>query len=413
VARKEHFGALVYDRERGDYIPFDDDATTLFQGARERPIAELYPQFEERLTRQSFETFVQLCRSIELLDAGGRYNGTFVAPRPLPGMLSAPLRVHLQITNQCLLRCRHCSQDTRDPLPNELSLEEIQKLFDEMAELGTCQVNLGGGEPFLRPDLLQIVRHARSRGLSVSISTTGTSVNRVLARKIAELGLKSIRVSFDGAAEKSYDYYRGLKGSYRKAMRGIKTLREVFAKTPIALHTTLMRPNASEILALARLVSKLGLNSWSLDFVKPVGIGAETPNLWLSAEEGDELFKKLGKITETTNVPLKMAHFPYKGQQSGSQAFGYRCLGANLFVFVSANGSVAPCSFTCRQFPAGNIRRKSLRQIWAESEMFRKFRQGVAGPQACAFCMRSASASVPDVKYDAHAFVMPTATAES
>lgn len=412
LVRKEHFGALVYDRERGDYIPFDADAATLFAHARERPIDDAYPLIEQRLSRQSFETFVQLCRSIDLLDAEGRLAGEFAIERPLPGMLSAPLRVHLQITNQCLMRCRHCSQDTRDPLPNELSLEEIKRLLDEMADMGTCQVTLAGGEPFLRPDLLQIVRHARGRGLSVSLSTTGTSVNRVLAKKIAELGLKSVRVSFDGAAEKSYDYYRGVKGAYRKAMRGLKTLRELFPKTPIVLHTTLMRPNTSELLALARLVQKLGLNTWSLDFLKPVGLGAEQRGLWLASNEGEDVVRRLGKIVESFDVPLKMAHFPYKGPNpSGSTVFGYRCQGANLFTFISANGSVAPCSFTCRPFPAGNIRRKTLHEIWSDSEMFRRFRQGVAGPEACGFCMKAASATVPGTKTDDQAFVMPTATA--
>lgn len=384
----------------------------LFEQALHRPIAEAYPLIEQRLTRQSFDTFVQLCRSIDLIDADGRLAGEFADPHPLDGMLSAPLRVQLQVTNQCLMRCRHCSQDTRDALPNELSLEEIKHLIDEMAAMGTCQVMLGGGEPFLRPDLLQIVKHARNRGLSVSLSTTGTSVNRVLAKKMAEVGLKSVRVSFDGAAEKSYDYYRGVKGAYRKAMRGLKTLREIFPKTPIVLHTTLMRPNTSEILAIARMVSKLQLNTWSLDFLKPVGQAAEQSGLWLAADEGDDVVKRLAKIVENFDVPLKMAHFPYKGQiGGGSSLFGYRCQGGNLFVFISANGSVAPCSFTARQFPAGNIRRKSLREIWADSDMFRRFRRTVAGPQACTQCMKAEAASIPNLKFEAHAFVMSTATA--
>lgn len=385
----------------------------MFEGAVKRPVSALYSALEERLTRQSFETFVQLCRSIELFDKDGRFTGQFVAPRPVRNMLSAPLRVHLAVTNQCMLRCKHCSQDTRDALPNELALEEMQRLFDEMADLGVCQLNLGGGEPFLRPDILQIVRHARLKGLSVSISTTAMSINRVLAKKLAELGLKSLRVSFDGSAEKSYDYYRGVKGSYRKAVRGIKTLREIFDKTPIVLHTTLMRQNVSEILTLARLVQKLGLNSWSVDFVRPLGYAAEQPGVWLGKEEGDDLYKKLGKMAETLNVPLKMAHFPYRGPQRGNEVLGYRCLGANLYCYISSNGSVAPCSFTCRHFPAGNIRRKSLLDIWIDSELFRRFRQGVSRPEGCGFCMRAAAASVPNLSYEAHAFIMPTASTDN
>ncbi len=409
-ARKESFGSLVYDRERGDYIPFDQDATIIFEESTKRPLNEIYTTMESRLNKQSFDTFVELCRSIELISEDGRFTGEFVTPRPIPNILSAPLRVHLTITNECALRCRHCSQDTRDPLPNELSLEEIQKLCDELAEIGTCELTIGGGEPFLRNDLLQIVTYARQKGLSVSLSTTATSVSRVVAKKIAEVGLKSIRVSFDGSTEKSYDYYRGKKGSYRKAVRGIKTLREIFDKTPMTLHTTLMKSNMTEILTLARMVQKLRLNVWSVDYIKPVGYASDARQLWLTKEEAAEAYKNLCKIVDNTNIKMEMAHFPLKSQRKAT-FLGFSCLGANLYCYISANGSVAPCSFTCRQFPAGNLRQKNLRDIWTSSEVFRKFRGFVSGSEACAKCMRAVSGSLNGEPVDKMMFVMPTATA--
>ena len=409
MARKEHFGVLVYDRERGDYIPFDADAAAIFEGSLTRSVDDLWVQFEPRLTRQSFDTFTALCRSIDLVDGGGRFNGVFVENRAVDGLLSAPLRVHLAITNECQMRCRHCSQDTRDPLPNELSTAECDALFAEMASIGCCQLAIGGGEPMLRSDFVAIVTNARRRGLSVSLSTTATSVNRTAIKKLADVGLKSIRVSLDGGAEKSYDYYRGVKGAYRKAMRGLNALRDVFPDTPITLHTTLMRANIQELSNLARAVRKLGLSSWSLDFVKPVGYGAEQSGAWLRRDEADALYKRLVGLAETVNVPFRMAHFPYKGSSHRSEIFGYRSLGGNVFCYVSPNGSLAPCSFTCRKFPAGNIRRRSLRDIWVDSEMLRRFRIGVAGPQGCGFCMDSASAGVAGISPD-HVFTMPAGT---
>lgn len=408
MARKEYFGALVFDRERGDYIPFDQDAVVLFEAATREPMESLFDRLQGRLNRASFDTFLQLCRSIDLITADGRFNGTFVAGRAVPGLMSAPLRVQLAVTNECPLHCRHCSQDTRDPFPNELSLSEIRKLIDEMADLGTCQLHLGGGEPFMRNDLLAIVGHARERGLSVSLSTTATSVSRVTVKKLAELGLKSVRVSLDGAAEKSYDYQRGVKGAYRKAMRGIKTLREVLDKTPIVLHSTLMKSNKPELLALSKLVEKLQLDSWSVDFLKPVGYAADAPNLWLSAEEGEDVTRRIGKIAESTHLPVRVAHFPFKGGRI-APVMGYHCLGANLYCYVSANGSVSPCSFTGRQFPAGNLRRKSLHEIWVQSDIFRKFRSAVAGPHACTACMKAATASVDAATWEKNAFVMNAA----
>jgi len=412
VVRKEYFGALVFDRQRGEYIPFDQDAVLLFEAASQRPMEEIFENVKDRLNRASFDTFHQLCRSIDLIDENGRLNGTFVADRRHPNMLSAPLRVHLAITNECGMRCRHCYLDTRDPLPNELSFAEIQKILDEMADMGACQLHIGGGEPFLRADLPRIVAHARARGLVVSLSTTATAVNRAVAKKMADLGLKSLRVSFDGGAEKSYDYHRNVKGAYRKAVRGIKTLREVFDKTPITMHTTLMKSNSSELLALAKLVQKMRLDVWSVDFVKPVGYASEAPQVWLSREEGEDIYRRITKMMETHPVTLKMAHFPYKGPRQ-QPVMGYYCLGANLFAQISPTGSVAPCSYTCRPFPAGNVRRKPLQEIWVTSDIIRKFRGSVSGPTACGFCMKTVANSVDPKAYEKGAFVMPTASDEA
>ncbi|MHB2020106.1 MAG: radical SAM protein [Candidatus Xenobia bacterium] len=411
AARKESFGSLVYDRERNDYIPFDQDATTIFEESLKRPLPEIFEQMENRLNKQSFDTFIELCRSIELMNEDGKFTGEFVTPKPLPNILSAPLRVHLTITSECPLRCRHCSQETRDPYPNELSLEEIQKLLDEMSEMGCCEVSIGGGEPFMRNDLLPIITYARHKGISVSLSTTATAVSRVVAKKIAEVGLKSIRVSFDGSTEKSYDYYRGKKGSYRKAVRGIKTLREIFDKTPITLHTTLMKSNMTEILTLARMVQKLRLNVWSVDYIKPVGFASDAKALWLTKEEAADAYKNLTKIVDNTNIKMEMAHFPFRAQRK-STFLGFSCLGANLYAYVAANGQVGPCSFTARTSPAGNLRQKSLRELWTTSENFRKFRAFVSGNEGCARCMKLVTTNLNGAAEMAekNCFVMPTAT---
>jgi len=416
VGRKEYFGSLIYDRERGDYIPFDWDATYIFEESLKSNLDTVFKKMDGRLTLQSFQTFVQLCQSIELLDAQGRFTGEMLPNPPAPNILSAPLRVHLTVTNECQLRCRHCSQKSRDALPGELTLEELQRLFDDLAASGVQEVTIAGGEPFAREDILPIVLYARQKGLNVNLSTTGLFISRVTAKKLAEVGLKSIRVSFDGATEKSYDYFRGKKGAYRRAMRGIKAIREIFEKTPITIHTTIMKQNMSELLTLARMVQKLRCDTWSVDYVKPQGFAAQESRIWLTREESETVFKALSRIAENSSVRIEMAHFPYRTQRKVIYR-GFGCVGANLYCYISSQGNVAPCSFTIDYFPAGNVRKSSIKEIWQTSDAFKKFR-GFPGNETCHKCdyfsscrggcrIRAIMATQNGSAIDPNCFVMP------
>ncbi|MBM3461935.1 MAG: radical SAM protein [Armatimonadetes bacterium] len=416
AGRKEYFGSLIYDRERGDYIPFDWDATYIFEESLKTPIDQVFKKMDGRLSLQSFQTFVQLCQSIDLLDAQGRFTGEILPNPPAPNIIAAPLRVHLTVTNECPLRCRHCSQKSREALPNELTLDDFHKLFDDLASAGVCEVTIAGGEPFSRDDIVQIVGYARQKGLTVNLSTTGLFISRITARKLADLGLKSIRISFDGSTEKSYDYFRGKKGAYRRAMRGIKAIREIFEKTPITLHTTIMKQNLTELLTLARMVQKLRCDVWSVDYVKPQGFAAQDHRNLLSKEDAETAFKALSRIAENSSVKIEMAHFPYRTQRKVIYR-GFGCVGANLYCYINSQGFVAPCSFTMEYFPAGNVKKQTIKEIWQTSDAFKKFR-GFPGNEVCHKCdyfsscrggcrIRAIMATQNGSAIDPNCFVMP------
>lgn len=422
VGRKEYFGSLIYDRERGDYIPFDWDASYIFEESLKHPLDTVLKKLDGRLTQQSFHTFVQLCQSIELLDKQGHFTGEMLASPPATNIISAPLRAHLTVTQECQLRCRHCSQRSRDAAPDELTLEELHALIDDLAVSGVCEVTIAGGEPFTRPDIVPIITYARQKGLNVNLSTTGLFVSRVIAKKLAEVGLKSIRVSFDGSTEKSYDYFRGRKGAYRRAMRGIKALREVFDRTPITIHTTLTKQNMSELFTLARLIQKMRCDTWSVDYVKPQGYAAQDPRILLSKEEAEAAFKALSRVTESSSIRVEMAHFPYRTQRKVIYR-GFGCVGANLFCYISSQGDVAPCSFTVDHFPAGNIKKQSVKEIWQTSDAFKKFR-GFPGNETCHRCdyfsscrggcrIRAITATQSGSAIDPNCFIMPQPALEA
>jgi radical SAM protein with 4Fe4S-binding SPASM domain len=385
VGRKEYFGSLFYDFQRGDYIPFDWDATSIFEMISENSLDDISKKIGDRISKESFLTFIQLCQSIDLLNNESKLNGELLNFPPIKERISAPLRVHLQLTNKCELDCRHCSQDCRNIRDNELSLKEICQLIDQLAEIGTYELVIGGGDPFLRErDLLKVIKYASEKRISVSISTTGMFVGRVTAKKVSEYPIKGFKISFDGSTEKSFDYQRG-KGSYRRAVRSIKTIRDLF-DCPITLHSVLMQSNFTETLTLLKMVQKLKCNIWSVDFARSIGAAKGNKKILLDQEQVQETFKSIKKLQKYSSTPIVFRHFPY--QSHGKRIYsGFGCSGGNLNCWIDAVGNVYPCSFLRENYIAGNIREQSFREIWIFSVNLQLFRSIIGNPtcKACRF----------------------------
>lgn len=383
LGRKEYFGSLIYDRLRGEYIPFDWDATFIFEESQKYPIREVQNKLNGRISPQSFQTFVELCKSIELFDESGNFTGEFLGNKPVPHILSAPLKVHLALTYNCPLKCKHCYIETEERKLQELTLDEIKNLINQLSEMGVGEVTLGGSDPFLRDDLLEIISYIRSKNINVSISTTGIFVNRVLARKIAELGLKSIRVSFDGSTEKSYDYLRE-KGSYRKAIRGIKILRDLFGEIPMTMHSVISKYNLNEITSLLKMSQKLNCNTWALDFVKPLGQAKGGNQLLLTAEEAVSVINYVKKLSEHSSTPIEIPSLSHLTTRNWIYK-GFGCVAGNIYAYISPAGGVKPCAFMQEDLKILNVKESPFIEIWKNSPLFQKTRS-LIGNKTCKDC---------------------------
>ena len=111
-----------------------------------------------------------------------------IAPLPLKEQftrgLDAPICLTWELTYACNLACVHClsSSGRRDPV--ELTPEEARGIVDDMVDMKVFYVNIGGGEPMLRPDFFDLVSYAVGRKVGVKFSTNGT---RLTARRAAQL----------------------------------------------------------------------------------------------------------------------------------------------------------------------------------------------------------------------------------
>ncbi len=384
IGRKEHFGSIIYDRERADYIPFDHDAAEIFELTETKTLSQIYKIMEGRIQQRNFETFVQLCQSIEILDSKGKFTGTFIG-RDLSKEehLSAPLKVYFSTTKSCNFSCRHCFSSSGNSYPDELKTSEVKKLIDEMATIGCFELSLGGGEPLLRDDLHEIIAHANLRGISVRISTNAAAATKEIVKKLKGLKIRALKISMEGGSEKIYDYIRGKSGSFRKTLRGIKNLKEL--SIPISLQMVFMKPNISELPSLIRIAEKLKVEKILLETIMPVGRATQNPQMLLTFEEANRLWEAALKIQKNTHIKIEIPHYvPFRaGQNLMFEGFGCKC--GTLICHIDPRGTVSPTGFLKDLFPAGTIREKSLKQIWDQSQELDKFRM-LEGNQTCSAC---------------------------
>ncbi len=156
------------------------------------------------------------------------------------------------ITRRCNLKCMHCYAHARNQaFPDELSTREGLKVLDDLADFGSPVVLFSGGEPLMRPDLMELAGYAVSKGMRAVISTNGTLITPAIARQLKAIGLSYVGISLDGMEEVN-DRFRGVKGAFGKALEGIQACRAAGIK--VGLRFTINRLNAGEIPAIFDLL---------------------------------------------------------------------------------------------------------------------------------------------------------------
>ena len=149
------------------------------------------------------------------------------------------------VTRACNLKCVHCYARAVDrTYEKELNHEQGLSLIDDMAAFGAPVVLFSGGEPLMRPDLVELANYAVSKGMRAVISTNGTLISKDKAKELKEVGLSYVGVSLDGMEEVN-DRFRGKKGAFKDALAGIINCQEVGLK--VGLRFTINRMNTAEV----------------------------------------------------------------------------------------------------------------------------------------------------------------------
>ncbi len=170
------------------------------------------------------------------------------------------IKAQLELTYRCNLHCRHCYTDPynhRDWFPRELTLPEIDRLLEEMANLGILWLNLTGGEIFTHPQFWNIYEGAYSKGFLLQLYTNGTLFTPATIERLRQRPPFSIDISCHSINELAFDRFTQVPGSFRAFMKGIALLKD--SGLPFTLRTNAMNWNKEELPAIRQFVESLGL----------------------------------------------------------------------------------------------------------------------------------------------------------
>ena len=258
-----------------------------------------------------------------------------------------PHFIFIAPTYRCQCRCVHCfanilGRDDHDTLDTR----QLKSVIDQAKRLGVIGIIFSGGEPLLREDLAELVQHARKAGLLTRVDTNGLLLDRERISKLKKAGVTQFAVSIDDPDPETHDRLRGVPGTYKKAVEGIKILRELNIPCQILTYTSKRNVTAGieKIIDLGRQLQVL-----CVQLIFPVAAGR-----W------DGAFDQLLTKKEKTRVwELKLPPFVFVM----SPAPRALCpVYTKSTLYVTAQGYVTPCPFV--PYVMGNIRDYTLNELW-------------------------------------------------
>jgi Fe-coproporphyrin III synthase len=288
-------------------------------------------------------------------------------------------------TKRCNLRCVHCySHSTGAPGDDELSTDEAKTLIADLAAFGSPVILFSGGEPLMRPDLVELIAFANAQGLRAVVSTNGVLISQAMARQLKQVQLSYVGVSLDGLEEVN-DAFRGVTGAFRKALAGIRNCQEAGIK--VGLRFTINKRNASEVANIFRLIEDENIPRVCFYHLVYAGRGSDLIGEDLSLTESRKIVDTIidftadlharGKPKEVLTVDnhcdgpylyLRMVREQHTRADDVYQLLQYNGGNSSGIAIgcVSWNGEVYADQFW-RHYAFGNVRQRPFSAIWTDT----------------------------------------------
>ncbi|MCW2868318.1 MAG: Radical domain protein [Marmoricola sp.] len=306
--------------------------------------------------------------------------------------LDAPICLTWELTYACNLACVHCLSSSGRRDPDELSTAEAKALIDEFERMKIFYVNIGGGEPTVRPDFWELLDYAVDHHVGVKFSTNGFRITPERAAKLAATDYVDVQISLDGATAEVNDAVRG-QGTYAAAMTALANLQAAGVKDP-KISVVCTRHNIGQLDEFKAIADRFGAQL-RLTRLRPSGRGADVwGDLHPLPEQQRELYDWLVAHGEGVLTGDSFFHLSAYAAEDGTEALpGLNLCGAGRVVcLVDPVGDVYACPFAIHdRFKAGNVRSDAVPggtdfdTVWKHSELFTDLRRPQSGG-ACTRC---------------------------
>ena len=299
--------------------------------------------------------------------------------------LDAPICLTWELTYACNLSCVHCLSSSGRRDPRELTTAQCMAIIDELQRMQVFYVNIGGGEPTVRPDFWELVDYATAHQVGVKFSTNGVRITGAVAARLAASDYVDVQISLDGATAEINDSVRG-RGSFDMATRALENLADAgFADAKISVVVT--RHNVTQLDAFKALADRYGA-TLRITRLRPSGRGADVwDELHPTAEQQRVLYDWL--VDRGERVLTGDSFFHLSGLGAPGALAGLNMCGAGRVVcLIDPVGDVYACPFAIHEkFLAGNVLRADgsgtrFADVWRNSALFAELRE----PQSAGAC---------------------------
>jgi radical SAM protein with 4Fe4S-binding SPASM domain len=311
--------------------------------------------------------------------------------------------MHLEITNACNMTCTHCYVASGNPLPGEMSLEEIFQAIDQLPPFSGKRIAISGGEPIVRKGCMEIIEHcALECGHDVDLYTNGRKFPRKYAERILEINRRGpahvrIQISLEGAVAATNDAVRGA-GSFVDALASLEMFQEIGLNRSVVIFVCLTRQNIGELKDIIRLAEKYDVGMLVFSQWQRQGNAQDTP--WASIAPSVEDWVAVGEELLNYNNPRLRIFGNFYGDLNNNEigrfsldspAFPKHLYFYNAFPRITPQGEIfADQLWVDRTWVLGSIRKNDTFEgcfdspdFYRQLETMRKRTEAIQECQGC------------------------------
>jgi pyrroloquinoline quinone biosynthesis protein E len=302
--------------------------------------------------------------------------------------VEAPLALLAELSHRCPLQCPYCSNPVNlERASNELDTRTWLRVLDEAAEMGVHQVHFSGGEPTVRKDLEDLVQHANKIGLYTNLITSAVLLTEERTRRLADLGLDHVQISFQDSEAANADRIGNYKGGHKKKLEVARYVRQ--AGMPLTVNAVMHRQNLHHLEEVIDMAVDLDAERLEVAQVQYYGWALKNRAAFIPTYEQ---LQQATKIVDAARARLKgILVIDYVVPDYYARRPKV-CMGGwgRRFLNINPAGLALPChaAETIPSLKFDSVKDHSLEWIWGNSPAFLKFRGTDWMPEPCRSCDR-------------------------